>query len=345
MTIGEWNDFKTYVYRTGLGVKSGEKKGKVITHLLLDGGTVAVPPDREQEFLEKYAKELLAGTDLYVVEMKTEPCFFFMSEFDIKMRRDINQEELLQFVRVVQSVMDVAFPYLEDADSNVGVLTVDSKPSKTKDGIECIQSGVHLNWRIPVDLNTAWLLRAWIIRTLDQQLPPLASGMFPLLEPWFDCYDPCVLLKNGLRMVGSKKAECCEKCRGKRAFQSDKGAACEICKSVGRIDKGRPYHLAMVLDRHGDPIPEALEYYQSPANIIDLVKFLSIRCPPGNAEYSESTAITFPDEATEKKMTEAARQDRIRAKKKGAVPAAADVAPTETKERKRQEKREKRDNR
>jgi hypothetical protein len=337
MTIGEWNDFRTYIYRTGLGIKKGEKKtGRKLTHLLLDGGIISVPADREQEFLDKYAAELAKGTDLYVVEMKSEPCFFFMSEFDIKMDRPMNQEELLQFVRVVQSVMAQAFPLETEIDVNVGVSTA-------PDGRDCVQSGIHMNWRIPVDLNTAWVLRAWLVRELDAKMPTYISAAasasttgFPLMEPWVLCYDPCVLLDNGLRMIGSKKAEPCPVCKGKDCYKrgkkttavgpnaastavltpDDVGHVCATCQSVGRIDKGRPYSLIMVADREGNPIPEAMVYYSDAKNLPDLVKYLSIRCPSTGEEYNNPAEMAFPSEEMAKRLKEAARIDKQTARKK-----------------------------
>lgn len=332
MPIGEWNDFRTYIYRTGLGIKASERKlGKKMTHLLLDGGIVSVPAEREQEFLEKYAAELVKGTDLYVVEMKTEPCFFFMSEFDIKMERQIGPEEIVRFVRVVQSVMARAFP---EHRVDVGVSTPPPKESKTQDGRDCVQSGIHLNWRVLVDLETAWILRAWIVRELDAGMP--ASADFPLMDPWVVCYDPCVLLDNGLRMIGSKKAEPCPVCRGRSSYRrgkkttaigpnaastapltaDDVGTVCDACQSVGRLDKFRPYALTMVVDRDGEPIQEAMDYYRDVRNAADLVKFLSIRCPSNNPDYANPAEITFPSEEAEKRLREAARVDRQNSRKK-----------------------------
>ena len=69
MPIGEWNDFKTYAWSSGFWVKKGEKKlGRNTTHLLLDGGMLEVPPEKEQEFLDAYARSFLMGLDLYVVD-------------------------------------------------------------------------------------------------------------------------------------------------------------------------------------------------------------------------------------------------------------------------------------
>jgi hypothetical protein len=358
MPIGEWNDFKTYAWRSGFWVKKGEKKlGRKTTHLLLDGGILEVPPEKEQEFLDAYARSLLNGADLYVVEMKSEPCFFFMSEFDIKMAdRLMNAEELQLFIRVVQSVMSKAFP---STDVNVGVSTAPAKNAKTKDGRECIQSGIHLNWRIPVDLPTAWILRAWIIRELDVAMP---TAQYGILEPWYEGYDPCVLLDNGLRMIGSKKAEACPDCNGRSSYKRGKkttptgpshsrqdvtsdelGSICATCQSVGRIDKGRPYTLFMVAGADGNPISEAMDYYTNPANVSDFVKFLSIRCPSGNPEYAEPTPITYADAETEKRLIEAARLDKQNSKKSNKPQkkaASAEAGGETSSSAKRQEKRD-----
>jgi len=218
MTIGDWNEFRTYIYCNGLGVKKGEKLlGRKPTHLLLDGGRVIVPPEREQEFLEKYAVAFGKGLDLFVVEMKSDPCFFFMSEFDMKfpLEKPMNQEQLYSFVRVVQSVMFQAFP---DFDVTAGVSTAPIAETHTTDGRPALKCGVHVNWRVPVNLETAWILRAWILRELSTRL----VDDFPQMEAWTEAYDPCILLDNGLRMIGSKKATPCDVCKGESCYKRGK---------------------------------------------------------------------------------------------------------------------------
>ena len=355
MPIGEWNDFKTYAWSSGFWVKKGEKKlGRNTTHLLLDGGMLEVPPEKEQEFLDAYARSFLMGLDLYVVEMKSTPCFFFMSEFDIKMAdRLMNTEEIQLFVRVVQSVVAKAFSG-SGVDVNVGVSTAPAKNAKTKDGRECIQSGIHLNWRIPVDLPAAWILRAWIIRELDVAM---STDQYGILEPWYEGYDPCVLLDNGLRMIGSKKAEACPDCGGRFSYKRGKkttvtgpshgrqdvmgdelGNVCTTCQSAGRVDKGRPYTLVMVAGADGNPIQEAIEYYRKAGSVSDLIKFLSIRCPSG-PEYEKPTEIAFPDAETGRRLTEAARVDKQNARKSGPKKQKTSVAAGGEVD-KRQEKRD-----
>ena len=336
MPVGEWNDFKSYVYRTGLGlVKKDEAKLKASerrkpTHLLLDGGRMHVPPERAQEFLETYARELSKGTDLFVVEMKSDPCFFFMSEFDIKLPpgRSMTLSEVERFVKAVQGVMCRAYPLLLDEDVHAVDVAVSTAPPKDAldcQGRPCVQSGVHLNWRIVVDLETAWILRAWIVRELDAVLKITdAEGDWPMRDSWVEAYDPCVLKDNGLRMIGSRKAEICPECKGRSfnrgakssstgpselsAHAADPSAwegACATCQNVGRIDKGRPYALAMVCDARGEPMPDAFDHFVAPENAVDLVKYVSIRTTCA-APYE----ISFDSDEQETYIRGAAKADR-----------------------------------
>lgn len=369
MPVGEWNDFRSYVYRTGLGiVKEKEAKLKAAerrkpTHLMLDGGRMAVPPDREAEFLEAYARELVKGTDLYVVEMKSEPCFFFMSEFDIKLAdRALTPSEIARFVCAVQSVMTRAYSALVEEDeraTEVAVSTAPPKDSTDSTGAKCVQSGVHLNWRIVVDLDTAWILRAWIVRELDALMKITGpEGDWPMRDSWIEAYDPCVLKDNGLRMIGSRKAEICPECKGKSCRRGSKASktgpsalsehvgdgeswenACATCQNVGKVDKGRPYTLMMVCDARGEPIPDALEYFSKPENTLALVKYTSIRCP-SSADVPTPTslvaapyAVNFESVVQEKQIRDAAKADRKQKKAQAQAPAAEGKKAPDEKQR------------
>lgn len=123
---GEWTEFRSYVYSTGLALRRGEKAlGRDQSHLLLDGGIIACPPDRQSEFNKKYAEALFKGVKVFCVEMKTKHAIYMMSEFDLKMRdRSINDEELGLLVRIVQRIIVKAFP---GHNHNVAVLTAPPK--------------------------------------------------------------------------------------------------------------------------------------------------------------------------------------------------------------------------
>jgi hypothetical protein len=99
----------------------------------------------------------------------------------------------------------------------------------------------------------------------------------------------------------------------------------------------------MVVDGQGNPIQEAIEYYKKLENIVDLVKFLSIRCPTGNPEYATGAEVVFATDEIKIKMIEAARLDKQKARKKPAkAPKAAvdEENTTEAQTNKRQQKRD-----
>ncbi len=128
---GRWTPFKAFVYGQELAIRKGEKKlGRVQSHLLLDGGIIACPPDRQVEFNRKYAEGLRNKVEMFCVEMKTSPVIYMMSEFDLKIRdRAINTKELERFVQVAQETVMGLFP---DENHILAVLTADSKVRRSR---------------------------------------------------------------------------------------------------------------------------------------------------------------------------------------------------------------------
>lgn len=272
---GSWTPFRSYIYSSGLMVRSGDK-GREMTHLLLDGGIVSCPPDQQREFNARYAEALANKVPLFCVEKKTAPAFYMMSEFDLKLRdRAITDDELKLIVRIVQSTVVKAFA---NADHILAVLTAPPKDTKLKDGTPAVQSGIHFVWKIPVSIDTAWQLRAWILRELDAGA---STSVVPWAESWSEMYDACVFLDNGLRMVGSNKAAKCTACDGK-SFKRDKdsGSVCASCQNAGRLDLGRPYELLFVADDKGDPDASLTATYKDPSHVVELVELCSIRVMP-----------------------------------------------------------------
>jgi len=287
--IGEWGDFRRYLYREGLALKKGVKGD--VTHLLLDGGRLSVPDDRNEEFLVRYAQTMTTGEWTYVVEQKTLPVFYMMCEFDIKLTGEnaiFDDEHKRALVRIVQSrVMSVAYP---GRDVSVAVCTAPPKsvtlhfPSNAPG----TQHGIHLMWRVPVDIQTAWLLRAWMLREIESGM----AGAIVLPGGWAEAFDPSIFESNGIRMIGARKAIVCPKCKGmsyrrrksgvggtvaagclpssssassssakKKPYSSMSenadpdsswGDVCSECNNIGHIDMGRPYVLAYVADGLGN---------------------------------------------------------------------------------------------
>jgi hypothetical protein len=244
---GSWTRFRKYIYDKGLAIKKGIKIKGEPTHLLLDGGRLVVPEDRNLELLREFAHSYMDGEPLYLIEHKTFPCFNMMAEFDIKFKgeRLLSSDEVRAIVAVVQDrVISVAYKDRKPEELRVAVLQVEPK---TVEGGR--QSGVHLIWKIPVDLDTSWRLRVWMLRELelffgDRLRPENAGG-------WMEAFDFCVLDKNGLRLVGSRKAVACPAFK-KRDKEDEDESICSACEGSGKLDQGRPYRLAYIADARGN---------------------------------------------------------------------------------------------
>jgi hypothetical protein len=271
----EWTEFKTYLYRSGLAVRSGEKlAGRERTHLLLDGGMVSCPPERENELKAKYAEMISRGIRVYCVEMKPKHAFYMMVELDLKLAdREIFPEELMRIASLLQrSVIAHAFAGYPDLDLTVAVTTAPSKTTTSSSGSPAIQSGIHFNWKIPVNLETAWTLRAWMMRDLEREMSTI-----PWVSTWQDMFDVCIFADNGLRMIGSRKAIPCTSCKGSSHKMN---IQCGVCNNSGHLDQGRPYYLNFMMDKNGEIDTARTDKMKEAGEIYNLIDFCSIRPPP-----------------------------------------------------------------
>jgi len=341
--IGAWTDFRRWLYKEGFAIKKGDGKKGGETHLLLNGGRLAVPDERNAEFLTHYAHALFNGDWLYVVEKKTSPIYTYMNEFDIKIKdRELTREELDAIVRIVQGIMSSAFP---GQDVKLAVCTAPPKPATLDDGTPVVQSGVHFLWHsVTVDSATAWQLRAWTLRALEAGM----TGM-PLATRWAEAFDDCVFEANGLRMIGSRKAIICSQCKGQSYKREGKdedewGTVCAVCQDVGRVDLGRPYSLLYVAGPDGG-IDEAFtqKLLRDP---MELVLFTSIRAI--NRDGSRPTGvwdITFPNAEVKEQVVTDAKRDKAEKKhvtkaKKGAKKDPVAAKDLDELAKKKQERRD-----
>ena len=338
-SVGAWTALRRWIYSEGFAIKKGDGTGRgKETHLLLNGGRFVLPDNRNAEFLNKYARALFEGEWQYVVEKKT-PIFHMMSEFDIKIRdREVNRDEIDAMVRIVQRVMSQAFP---ETDVSVAVCTAPPKEAKLDDDTPCIQSGLHLIWRVLVDDQTSWQVRAWMLRALEAELRP---DNFPLATRWAEAFDSAIFGANGLRMVGSRKAIKCELCDG-NSYKNvgEWGSVCPSCQNVGRIDLGRPYDLLYLACSDGSPDFEETERIKrDPVRLVQLTTIRAIN--PDGTRPESAPELHFPDEDTRARVIADAKRDKSAkrtAPKKGAEkdPVAAAQA-SEAGKKKRDKKGE-----
>lgn len=120
-------------------------------------------------------------------------------------------------------------------------------------------------------------------------------------EGWSVTLDPAVFNKNGLRMVGSRKAGICPDCKGRsiKAYKStgtnetsEAAVFCSTCQNHGKIDLGRPYSVFYGSNQEGGIDQAYTDQLRRDPSI--LVKQCSIRFPSEQA--SAVTAIQLPCE-------------------------------------------------
>ncbi len=302
-------------------------KPQEITHLLLNGGCLSVPSDREESFLTEYIKTVIEDNPnnrLYICEQKTTPLFVMMSEFDLKLPNLPSHEQLMAIISSIQKGMLKTLSICKGYDTdgfpkpNMLVYVVDAKKSKftnksteTKNGEAsnkkendvCYQSGIHCVWpMLHVKTETAWILRASI---LEQLLQDTKDGkIVDPLEGWVETYDYRVFESNGLRMMGSRKAEVCPICNGKplesfrfsdkkskitaymtSSFSAEEAGGnsvniCQKCQGMGKLDCARPYSYFGAFDGNGELEKELhLKFKQ---DSIALIKASTIRVSDHN---------------------------------------------------------------
>jgi len=150
-----------------------------MTHVLMDGGILCVPPEETNEFFREYIQTIKSGQKLYVVEQKTSRFKFFI-DFDYKDPEKLSDADIMQFCSIIHSA----------TGSFSDCLIARTKHRPVKEGIK---TGVHIHWPdLVVDRAEALKMRSKIILALGD-------------GPWETIIDPMVYGGSGLRMLWSHK--------------------------------------------------------------------------------------------------------------------------------------------
>ena len=146
-----------------------------------------------------------------------------------------------------------------------------------------VKTGVHLIWpNIFVTRDDALNMRESIVVELEKEF---GKRVHPL-NSWQDVVDSSVYGSgntgtkgSGLRMLGSRKTDLCDICKGKRKLKLQNGGEkrCEKCIGNGRLDTGRPYFALCILDTFGQRDLKAEENYRR--SLYDLILDTKIRTP------------------------------------------------------------------
>lgn len=295
----------SWLNRMSLEIKSWEKAPSGTrnpTHVTMNNGRFHIPNENESDFLKWYAISVSLNKRVWFVEQLT-PIFRFFVDLDFAQLVGIPERAIEATAKVVQMTVRNFFPTFEHDESLLKddeilraiVCTTNYKYIKAKDGKpEMVKTGVHMLWpNIFVSRDNALDIRESIVVHLEQEF---GKRVHPL-NSWQDVVDSSVYGSgnfgtkgSGLRMVGSRKTDICNECKGKKK-QND--VRCSTCLGNGRLDTGRPYFPMCVLNSfsYRDQIAEE-EYRQ---NIHLLIIHTKVRT--SFTDVPEFPKFVIPDHA------------------------------------------------
>ena len=135
-------------------------RGKKPTHVLMNGGTLHVSPDRLNEFNYAYYQSIRNGERLFVVEQKTTPCYKMFLDLDYVDEEALTVENVQSIVHIICDKASTFMPH----DNTCVISVAQPKPKG-----DLIKTGVHLNWpNCVVDQGIALNLRDHIIFHLSK---------------------------------------------------------------------------------------------------------------------------------------------------------------------------------
>ena len=222
-------------------IKRGDKRK--YTHLLLDGGTIFIPPADRNEFLRFYAARLEVNDDkLFMIENKTE-YFKLFFDLDILNALALPEDTLRNIIIIIQkSIHEQLGGKFTPHESRVIVCTAKNK-TIDRGGSVWVKTGVHLHWpELVVNKKIALVIRNVCLDALNK-----SGGSRPEINPWEDVIDRCVFEDNGIRMIGSRNIKNCQHCKSRKIDTK----TCTVCNGTGKIDEGRSYFPSMVIDGKG----------------------------------------------------------------------------------------------
>jgi hypothetical protein len=217
-----------------------------------------------------------ASSRLYICECRT-PIFKFFVDIDCKFTKAIyyfNDDKKKLICKIIERAVRLFYPENTPPDKFTMMIADTSffdtlRPTSTPSSIVVDDIVLSEDEREEeIDINTH-------VSISDEVTNPISSNMhiiFPNIlvnqeqaiimgkaiaikleavighveqfaKNWFDVVDPSVYLKNGLRMIGSRKCEKCPVCKNKKEAEKCTSGKC----SSGRIDLGKVYKLRWVL--------------------------------------------------------------------------------------------------
>ena len=246
-------EFETWLGRYRVGDST------TCTHFSYAGGKYFIPTDDNDAWLRKYAEILQRTSQLgenavvFLIEKKT-PVFRMHFDLDIIQATAMTKAVVADHVRLFCTVFKKYYKQEQEQDQpgenattladNTFVCYVLNAKSTPRRGYGenqpmGVKTGIHLIWPyLLVNQERALHLREACIYAAIEAF----GKRSPPKNPYADMIDESVLLKNGLRMVGSDKKVACEECK------EVPPASCRSCQNTKRVNENRVYSPYFVIN-------------------------------------------------------------------------------------------------
>ena len=244
--------FSKYLNGVAINRNSMEK----YTHLSMDGFCTGVfRITNDQDFRYAYGRAIQTGGYYYLCEMRTVIFRMFLDlDFELKPGTKMTEEQVNIILKVMQTTTSLFYP------------TTTTK--KTFTMVVCdVKENSNLHIYIP-GLNVNEEQAIVMAHSISAKLQDIVGDMGGILvHDWYKIVDASVYMKNGLRLVGSRKCKTCPKCKSKSKI-------CVECGGVGKVDLGRVYRLCTVFT-NGDYNEAEVKRYKG--NLFSLLDDTTIR--------------------------------------------------------------------
>ena len=250
------------------------------SHFSYLGGKYYIGEKDNNVFLRKYAEQLQRArggvNGLFLIEKRT-PCFKMLFDLDMIQPRAVPLSDVFALTALCCSVFKTYYPALATDDQLA--CYVYRAPNMAKKGWATgpdapmvVKSGFHLIWpNLIVDQTRALHLREACIYAAKRELGERA----PPANPYADVLDETVLMKNGLRMVGSDKMIKCRVCLGTGRYLSM--GKCNRCGGAKTVAENRVYVPYFVVNKDGAADSALLHVVSREEDVFERVRLSSLR--------------------------------------------------------------------
>ncbi len=170
------------------------------SHLLLNGGTIYVPKNKEKMFNKYYANDLRNNVKLFYVEVRPE-IFKFMIDLDISDDNYWSDEKILKISIIINTIVNEFYK-----NSTLICCKASAKIKKNNQESEKIHTGVHLIYpQIFISADNAMIIRDAILQSFNDKYMNDLADITQTTKTWSSIIDERIYIKNGFRMIGSDK--------------------------------------------------------------------------------------------------------------------------------------------